>query len=31
VTGDVGQPFLVGASYWPRRKVMSWCAEGRLD
>jgi hypothetical protein len=31
VTGDIGQPFLLGVNYWPSRKAMSWCAEGRLD
>ena len=26
-TPDVGQPFLLGVNYWPRRKAMSWWAE----
>jgi endo-1,4-beta-mannosidase len=27
MTGDSGQPFLLGVNYWPRRKAMTWWAD----
>ena len=27
VTSDLGQPFLLGVNYWPRRKAMTWWAD----
>jgi len=27
VTNVLGQPFLLGVNYWPRRKAMSWWAD----